>query len=201
MGGRHMRIVGGRFRGRRLRAPEGGGTRPTSEKVREALFDVLGPRVEGALFLDLFAGTGAVGFEAISRGARGAVFVESGRDVQAVLRANAQALGLSPPVFRLLPVPAAKGLAMLGEEGYAPDVAFCDPPYADEAWPRLLAAMATLLNWREGRLLVVEHAAKRPPECPLGFTQGRTYTYGDTGMTVFERAEGRGPRTEGVLFP
>lgn len=182
-----MRIVGGRFRGRRLRSPEGGDTRPTSEKVREALFDVLGPRVEGALFLDLFAGTGAVGFEALSRGAKGAVFSESRRTAHAVLRANAEALGLVPPAFRLLPVPAEKALAILKEEGFAPDVTFCDPPYSDEGWPGMLAAMSSLLDWPFGCLLVVEHAAKRPPRCPEGFALGKAYRYGDAGMTVFEK--------------
>ena len=72
-----MRIVGGEFKGRKLFAPEGAATRPTAERVREAIFDILGPRVEGAAFADLYAGTGAVGIEALSRGAASCVFVES----------------------------------------------------------------------------------------------------------------------------
>jgi 16S rRNA (guanine966-N2)-methyltransferase len=186
-GGVNVRIVGGIFRGRRLKAPEGALTRPTSEKVREALFDILGTGVKDSLFVDLFAGTGAVGLEALSRGAGRAILVEAKGPGLASLRWNADSLAVDPDRCRILPVPVKKALALLGEEGARPDIVFCDPPYSDERWPALLAEIGRCLDWPSGGLLVVEHASKKAPVCPEGFDVRRSYRYGDTGLTVFEK--------------
>jgi len=90
-----LKICGGEMRGRMIRTPVGLGVRPTQEKVREAVFDIIGPRIEGAIFYDLFAGTGAMGIEALSRGAERALFVESSRKVEQVIRSNATGCGFS----------------------------------------------------------------------------------------------------------
>jgi 16S rRNA (guanine(966)-N(2))-methyltransferase RsmD len=181
-----VRIVSGRFKGRRLKAPGGHATRPTSERVREALFDILGPRVTGAVFLDLYAGTGAVGVEALSRGAERVVFVESKHGAVRNLRENLEALG-DPGEARVLAVPVARALRILSEEGAAADLAFCDPPYHDEEWPLLLARFGDLLPLSAGGLLLVEHAFRSPPPEPGGFEFVKAYKYGDTGLTVFEK--------------
>jgi 16S rRNA (guanine966-N2)-methyltransferase len=182
-----VRIVGGIFRGRRLKSPEGVGTRPTSEKVREALFDILGTQVADSLFVDLFAGTGAVGLEALSRGAGRVILVEAKGAGLPALRWNAEYLGIGPDRCRILPVSVKKALALLKEEETRPDIVFCDPPYADARWPLLLAEMGRHVGWPPHGLLVVEHASKAPPACPDGFEVRRSYRYGDTGLTVFEK--------------
>jgi 16S rRNA (guanine966-N2)-methyltransferase len=183
-----MRIVGGEHRGRRLFTPGGETTRPTAEKVREALFDILGARVRGAAFGDLYAGTGAVGLEALSRGAASCLFVERGRDALGALEKNLDLLGVRG-ASRVLAMEAAHALDLVAREGTALDLLFCDPPYADPHWSELLAGMGARGILARGGLLVVEHAVKGPPPCPGGFGQGRSYRYGDTGLTVFLRRD------------
>ncbi|MFZ5610151.1 MAG: 16S rRNA (guanine(966)-N(2))-methyltransferase RsmD [Pseudomonadota bacterium] len=150
-----MRIIAGRFRGRRLQAPAGVGTRPSSDRLREALFNLLahrpGPPLENALIGDFFAGTGALGLEALSRGARHAFFVEPARQALAALRANIARLGVGGQSTvhaidaRRLP-PAAQAL----------DFLFLDPPYGQGlALPALERAMAQ--GWlKSGSLIIVE---------------------------------------------
>jgi 16S rRNA (guanine966-N2)-methyltransferase len=183
-----MRVVGGEYRGRKLVAPEGAATRPTAERVREALFDILGSGVEGAAFGDLFAGTGAVGIEALSRGASHCVFVESYAKALRCLERNLDLVGAGGR-SRILSVVAARALAILEEEGSALDVLFCDPPYADPRWPELLAGLGGRSVLAHDGWLVVEHAIKTPPACPAGLAVRRSYKYGDTGLTVFVKTE------------
>jgi len=186
-----MRIVGGQHRGRKLFAPPGAATRPTSEKVREALFDILGERTTGAVFGDLYAGTGAVGLEALSRGASSCVFVESRSDALEALQRNIELLQVAAR-SRVIAVDASRAMDLLDSGGKALDICFCDPPYADARWPHLLAGMGARAAVAPGGLLVVEHGFKTPPACPVGMEQGRSYKYGDTGLTVFVRkAESR----------
>ncbi len=170
--------------------PRGMDVRPTSEKVREALFDILGPRVAGVAFLDLYAGTGAVGLEALSRGASAVVLVEKGARALSALRSNVERLGVGS-LCRVLPVSSEKALRILAEEGGAVGVAFCDPPYADPGWPDLLRRLADFPVWVPPGILVVESAAKVLPACPAGFEAGKTYRYGDTALSVFRLARER----------
>jgi 16S rRNA (guanine966-N2)-methyltransferase len=181
-----MRVVGGEYRGRKLVAPEGADTRPTAERVREALFDILGSGVEGASFGDLFAGTGAVGIEALSRGASSCIFVESHAKALRCLQRNIELVGATDR-SRILSVAASKALGILEEEGSSLDVLFCDPPYADPRWPELLADLGHRPVLAHDGWLVVEHAIKAPPACPQGLTLRRAYRYGDTGLTIFVR--------------
>jgi 16S rRNA (guanine(966)-N(2))-methyltransferase RsmD len=186
--GVNVRIVGGALKGRKLASPRGSGTRPTAGKVREALFDILGSRVAGVDFLDLFAGTGAVGLEALSRGARRAVLVERSAGAFRILLENAARTGLEDRC-RLLKMPAARALSLLAGEGWRFGVAFFDPPYADPTWPELLVRLAECSCWEEGGLLVVEAAAGKAPAVPPGFEAGRSYRYGDTALHLFRRGE------------
>lgn len=134
-----LRIIAGEARGRRLTTPEGIDVRPTTSRVREAVFNSLHSQgwLEGADLLDLFAGSGALGLEALSRGAASAVFVESAPSAQAALRANIAATGFGDR-SRVVPGDVMAELPRLGE-GY--DVALCDPPYRFDAWPELLSKL------------------------------------------------------------
>src|SRR5690349_7511585 len=143
-----MRVVAGELRGRRIEAPEGGTTRPTTDKVREAVFNALGSLgvVDGALVVDLYAGTGAMGIEALSRGAERCTFVERDRDALRVLRSNLGSLGLEAR-SRI-----TTGDVMAVASSIDADLAFADPPYGFEAWDRLLSLVrADLVVAESGR--------------------------------------------------
>ncbi len=158
-----MRIIAGEFRSRVLRAPAGMHTRPTSDRLRETLFNVLQPRIEGARFLDLYAGSGANGLEALSRGAAQTVLVEQAAPALAALRANVEALGARGA--EVAGVPVARWLARAGSAVPVPfDIIFLDPPYAEAGeyaatLGTLGAHAASLLA--PGGIVIAEHARVR----------------------------------------
>lgn len=171
-----MRIVAGKFAGRDLTSPNDFRVRPTAEHVRAAVLDLLGPDVKGARVLDLFAGTGALGLEALSRGAVRADFVETRPSSLHALRANIASLRVRERVrvFRKDALPFA---AALKADNY--DLAFVDPPYGSRMLDRILD------TWRAtgfSRVLVAEHAADH--ELPRGTTRR---TFDDTAVTIFRR--------------
>ena len=186
-----MRIVGGSLRGRRLRAPAGARVRPTAERVREALFDILihggmSAPLEGALVVDLFAGTGALGLEALSRGAAHLTAVESEADARGVLRANIEALDcidratvIAADATRL---PPALGVC---------DLALLDPPYrAGVAAPALDALVDG--GWlTDAATIVVEHGVDDPFEPPAALTVRDRRRYGKTGLTFLSPTPSR----------
>jgi 16S rRNA (guanine966-N2)-methyltransferase len=175
-----VRIVGGEARGRRLAAPAGRATRPTSDRVREAIFGVLGSleatagvSVEGARVVDLFAGSGAMGIEALSRGAAAVTFVERDRAAVAAVRANLAATGLAGPGVTVVSSDAERWLA----RGERSDLILCDPPYAYSAWPDLLAAMAPLT-----RLAVIETGG--PMDLGPAWDALKIKRYGSTVVSI-----------------
>ena len=174
-----MRIVAGRWGGRRLTTPKGLATRPTSDRVREALFSILGDRVQDARVLDLFAGSGALGLEALSRGAGRATFVERAPAAAAALRANVAALGADAEVVR---ADALRWLraASAGERQY--DLVFLDPPYRRAA--RLGARLSELLPavLAPGAVVVAESDRRAPLELTIHATDERRY--GDTLIRI-----------------
>jgi 16S rRNA (guanine966-N2)-methyltransferase len=177
-----MRVIAGALGGRRLIAPHGHATRPTSDRVREALFSVLGD-VTGARVLDLYAGTGALGIEALSRGATRAVFVENGRPALAALRENIASLGLGS-ASRVVTQPVLRALEGLAAEGPF-DLVLLDPPYAALAEAtRVLAALPGKLAASEGRV-VLEHASRDAPPAALGLSLAFTRAYGDTAISLY----------------
>lgn len=125
-----MRIIAGTYRGLRLRTLKGGNLRPTSDQLRETLFDVLGPQVVGSTFLDAYAGSGAVGLEALSRGAREVVFLEHHRAAVEIIRKNFDVLKVDSG-FRLMTCTVLTGFERLAEEGARFDFVFLDPPYQE----------------------------------------------------------------------
>lgn len=167
-----MRLIGGRWRGTRLDVPNLDGLRPTSDRVRETLFNWLMPALPGARVLDLFAGSGALGFEAVSRGAAEAVLVERDAALAAALRATATRLGAGGSID----VVQADAIAWLA--GSAParfDIAFVDPPFSAGLWDTVLAALSPALT-PEG-WLYVEAANEATWSLPAGWRvhrEGRT---------------------------
>jgi len=176
-----MRVIAGRLGGRRLKAPAGRLTRPTSDRVREALFGALG-ELDEASVLDLFAGSGALGIEALSRGGERAVFVERDAPAVRILRENLAALGLGPAVaeVRRAEVLGALSRARTAKETY--DLIFIDPPYrqAPEWGPQLAAVLPPLL--RPAARVVVESDRRAPLELELEIERERRY--GDTMITI-----------------
>jgi 16S rRNA (guanine966-N2)-methyltransferase len=179
-----MRVIAGRYGGRRLTAPKGRTTRPTSDRVREALFAMLDEDIHGARVLDLFAGTGALGIEAISRGAQKVVFVERARSAIRALEANVAVLGLTAEQaeIRREDAEAALRRAREGEETY--DLVLVDPPYvrASELGPRLTARLEGLLA--PGARVVVESDRRAPLELGLGLECEKERRYGDTVIAI-----------------
>ncbi|MGH7570530.1 MAG: 16S rRNA (guanine(966)-N(2))-methyltransferase RsmD [Gemmatimonadota bacterium] len=176
-----MRVVGGRLGGRGLHSARAGGLRPTSDRVREAIFNILGDTVEDAVVLDLYAGTGAMAIEAVSRGARAAVCVERAAGALAALRRNVGELGLEDEILvrRAAALDFCRGIP---EDGARFDVVFCDPPYRDDLAPIL--EMIVSANWWE-RVWVLEHASRRSlPALP---EPAETRRWGDTSASFFWR--------------
>jgi 16S rRNA (guanine966-N2)-methyltransferase len=169
-----MRVVSGIAGGRRLQAPAGRTVRPTSERVREALFNSLGSldAVDGATVLDLFAGTGALGIEALSRGAASATFVDADLRAVRVIKDNLKATGLADRA-RVVHVDVFRYLA--GAPAEPVDIAFADPPYAFDGWPALLGAV-------RARLLAIE--ARSHVGLDAGWHPLRSKRYGDTVVTL-----------------
>jgi len=188
-----MRIIGGESRGRKLKSPRGRSVRPTSERTREALFDILGARVPGSRFLDLFAGAGAVGLEALSRGAGQVVLVEESERAAKVIRENAAALG-RPGQVKVVRASAAAAVRGLAAAGAKFDVVFMDPPYRERAaLERTLAEVARPEGiLARDAIVVVEHDARSEPPPPTGILVAeRSRRFGDAVLTFFRpgRAE------------
>jgi len=184
-----MRSVGGRLTGHALKGPSTDAIRPTSDRLRETLFNILahsyGDPVEGARVIDLFAGTGALGLEALSRGARFTLFVDDGTQARAIIRANVEALGLggSTRIFR-------RDAKKLGD---APkderfNIAFLDPPYGKGFAEPALIALRDGKWLAQDALIVIEEMAQTAIALPQGFTLIETRVYSDTQI-LFARAE------------
>ena len=179
-----MRVIAGLAKGRKLAAP-GEGTRPMMDRVREALFSSLGPRVIDADVLDLYAGSGSIGLEALSRGAASVVFVERGRRAVTVLRSNVEAVGLGGEIV------ARDVASYLEGTGGSFDLVFVDPPYAVAlaSVEEMLGRVATRL--RPGGVIVVHRrTGTGMPRVP-GLVQVDDRRYGNTEITRFEIEEDR----------
>ncbi len=174
-----MRVIGGEFRSRRLSALPGLKTRPTPDRLRETLFNILGFTIEGVVFVDAYAGTGAVGIEALSRGARRAIFIERSRGAIEVIRDNLRSLGLSERAE----VCAGKTLTVLAR--LDADIAFLDPPYELE---KEYAEALLLLGAKDRGSAIVQHAARFELQQEYGrLRRSRIVKQGDNCLSFFER--------------
>ena len=176
-----MRVIAGALKGRRLTAPAWEGLRPTSDKLRETLFNLLAPAVVGARLLDGYAGTGAVGIEAISRGAREVTFVERDRRARALIAKNVSDCGI------------VEGYAIIGStvlhaietlsDGPAFDIVFLDPPYACDIHDVLQNVGAIV---KEDGIVIVEHARRsQPPDATSGLRRTREVRSGDSSLSIY----------------
>lgn len=180
-----VRVVAGSARGRRLVAPDGADVRPTKDRVREATCNALGSLgvIEGARVLDLFAGSGALGIEALSRGAAAVTFVEPDRAARRAIVVNLDATGFSGADGVLVADSAAEGHLRVADDDSV-DLVFADPPYRFDAWEDLFSSLDRVVA--HGGVVVVE--SDRPVAPPLQWDVFRSKRYGSTVVTIFIRA-------------
>ena len=174
-----MRIIAGRFRSRKLKALAGSTVRPTPDRLRESLFNVLAPEIEDAVFLDAYAGTGAVGFEALSRGAKRVVLFERDAAAMAVIKDNIAALGVNREVTAL------QGRATALYSRWSADIAFVDPPY--ELISEYTGSLAALSE-TSCRLVIAQHASRTALEDAYGsYRKYRTLRQGDNSLSFYSK--------------
>lgn len=191
-----MRVIGGKSKGRRLQGPgrpTGPGApsiRPTPDRVREALFSILDDFVKGASFLDVFAGTGALSAEALSRGAGRATLLEDSQRALLLAVSNLSGCGFSRDLYRILPGDALTSLARLAEAKEAFDLIFLDPPYESDLGERALRIIGEGGLLRDGGRAILEHSSReKPVEGQRGLRQVDTREYGDTTLSFYELVE------------
>jgi 16S rRNA (guanine966-N2)-methyltransferase len=173
-----MRVIAGELRSRRLKSIPGRATRPTPDRLRETLFDILAARIAGAVFLDAYAGTGAVGIEALSRGARHAFFLERSRDAVEVIRENLATLNLESRAT------VVTGPVLLTLSRYPTDILFADPPYELE---REYTALLDRIAEMHAPLAVIQHSVHRVlPETHSGLSYTRVVKQGDNALSFYE---------------
>jgi 16S rRNA (guanine966-N2)-methyltransferase len=182
-----MRIIAGEFGGRRIKVPTSGALRPTQDRVREALFNIIQGELLGARFLDLFAGSGAVGLEALSRGAAHAVFVEADRRHTAVISANAASLGCASRVG-VVSADAYRFLASYSGEPF--NIAFADPPYAlgeEKGYDHVLQTLLSRNVIAEGGLFIAEMTSSQGASSVSGWELLRDRKYGKSRICLWRR--------------
>ncbi len=184
-----MRVITGSARGRRLKSLEGLETRPTADRVKEAIFNIIQFDLEGRRVLDLFAGTGQMGIEALSRGAANAVFVDQRRDAASLTRDNLNLTGLGDRGR----VVCGDAMAYLASATEKFDIVFLDPPYAAMLWDKALDAISRFDILSNHGIIVCESPMEQEmPETPPPYFLHRTYRYGRIKVTTYHREEGRG---------
>jgi 16S rRNA (guanine966-N2)-methyltransferase len=177
-----VRVIAGRFRGRRLKTPKWEGLRPTSDKLRETLFNILAPRIEGVRVLDGYAGTGALGLEALSRGAAHVTFIERDRRAAALIEENAHACGIEDGYT----IVCSDFLTWRNGDAGRFDLILLDPPYEIRNVQDVLDRAAALLSSKG--LLVLERATRLEPDVPPTLERVRDVKSGDSTLTMFIRA-------------
>ena len=181
-----MRIISGKYRGLRLRTLKGGNLRPTTDQLRETIFDVLGPSIAGSTFLDAYAGTGAVGIEALSRGAKDVVFIEHHRAASQLIRENLKTLGIESG-YALLTSNVLKGLERLERESERFDIVFLDPPYEEiREYHHTLRQLARGPLLGPESLVIAEHSKHIELEQKyLALQQTRLLRHGDAQLAFY----------------
>lgn len=172
-----MRVISGMLKGRRLVAPAGLSTRPTADRIKESVFNILGSHVQSTMVLDLFAGTGALGIEALSRGADHAVFIDQAKAALTAIRTNIRNLGIGDQT-RVFQWNIAKGLKCLSSMPQAFDLVFMDPPYGSNAVVPALTALVACDVLAPSVQIVIEHSIREPlaiSTLPLSVTDQRRF--------------------------
>ncbi len=180
-----MRVISGIYRGRRLHGPHGFGVRPTGDRLKETLFNILAPIVGDSVFVDAFAGTGAIGIEALSRGAREVVFIESSREGLSLIRRNLGVCGISGG-FRIVELEVFRALRALGREGLKSNVVFCDPPYRWTEYRDLIETVAGAAILAAGARVILEHHHKAAvPDAAERYRLARRVRQGDQCLSIY----------------
>ena len=188
-----MRIISGTSKGRKLATPKSQSIRPTSDRVKESIFNILGEEVEGKLVLDLFAGTGNLGIEALSRGAKKAIFVEKGRKALQLIQRNITQIGLEGRV-EIIPRDANRAIGILKGKGEIFDLIFMDPPYEKGLVKRTLIKLNSHPIYHMDSILIMEHDRREPlPALLEGWNLVRERRLGDTVISFLT------PRDKGHL--
>lgn len=181
-----MRIISGTSRGRRLTAPRGKILRPTSDRVKESIFNILGKEVEGKVVLDLFAGTGNLGIEALSRGAARATFVERAREALRAIQRNLLQCGFTDRA-EVIPKEVERAITLLESRRESFDLILMDPPYESGWIERTLNKLNRHRIFHEGSMLVIEHGRREPlPNTTADWTILKQRTMGDTIITILQ---------------
>jgi len=182
-----MRIISGRYKSRHLKSAPPAGIRPTSDKLKETIFNVLGADVEGAVFLDGCAGMGGIGIEALSRGAGTVYFIEQSRNACRIIRENLQSLGIREG-YKILEMDLIKGLGLCLRDGVHFDIAFLDPPYERED---LHHAALEHFSCAPAGLLIIEHSKRKDlPDFAGGLQKIRSLVQGDARLAFYRRMGG-----------
>jgi 16S rRNA (guanine(966)-N(2))-methyltransferase RsmD len=178
-----MRVIAGRFRSRKLKTAPGLAVRPTPDRLREALFNVLAPGIESVIFLDAYAGSGAVGIEALSRGARQVILIERAPAALAVIRENLASLNIQSEAI------VVRGSAPVLLRNYPADIAFIDPPYdQEEEYGKALLALSQTVS----RLVIAQHASRLALEERYGdLIKTRVLKQGDNSLSFYEPANSK----------
>lgn len=183
-----MRVIAGKYKSRRLATPAGKQTRPTSDRLRETLFNVVAPGVADSVWLDVFAGTGAVGIEAISRGARMVYFVESSKRAARTIRDNLKSLGIEEG-FEVMEREAPAALRLLDSQAVACDFCYLDPPYRKkDDYEEVLGFLSQSRVLNPGGLVIAEHDKHFDPGDVFGsLRRHRTLRQGDSVISFYKR--------------
>ncbi len=183
-----VRVIAGKYRGRRLRGPQGLEIRPTGDRLKETLFNILAPRIPGAVVLDAFGGTGAIGIEALSRGAREVVFIEKSPAGSRLIRRNLGTCGIAAGA-RIVEQDIFAALRFLARQGFAADILYFDPPYDWEPYGDLLTLAFGRGLARAGAWVIIEHQFRTPPPAAGdGFASTRLVRQGDHCLSFYAAA-------------
>jgi 16S rRNA (guanine966-N2)-methyltransferase len=180
-----MRVISGKFRGRKLKGPDGVELRPTGDRLKESLFNIFGPSIAGTIVLDAFGGTGAIGIEALSRGAREAVFIDNSSAGCRLIRANLALCGIETG-YRILHQDVFAAMRFLARQRFKANIVFFDPPYDWNPYRDLLEIV-----FRRGLLLwpfhvVIEHHRRAAlPESGHGYRRSRIVRQGDHCLSFY----------------
>jgi len=181
-----MRVISGKFRGRRLKGPAGLDVRPTGDRLKETLFNILGPSISGAVVLDAFGGTGAIGIEALSRGAHEALFIENARSSTRLIRQNLEICGIKTG-YRILEQDVFAALRFLSREGFKANIVFFDPPYDWKPYADLLDLTFNRdVAFDHARVVIEHHCKSEVPESGDGYRRSRIVRQGDHCLSFFE---------------
>ena len=176
-----MRVITGSARGRKLKTPENYDIRPTTDNVKEALFNIIQFDIEGRRVLDLFAGTGQLGIEALSRGAKSCVFIDESREAVKIVKENLKACGLSAPVLQ------ENALNYL-RRGERFDLIFVDPPYDAGLYEPVLNTLNSVDNLSDGGIIICEARRETElPELPAPYRKGKEYRYGKVKICIYTK--------------